>query len=95
MNALAVLLANVVNRADVGMVQRRGRLRLSLKTRECLRVPGNLLRQKLQRHEAVKPSVLRLVDHTHATAAKLFDECGNARSSGRLETRNLAFSRSS
>ncbi len=34
---LAVLLANVVNRADVGMVQRRSRLRLALKASERLR----------------------------------------------------------
>ena len=39
-------LPNVVNRADVGMVQRRRRLRLSLETRQRLRILRYIVRQE-------------------------------------------------
>ena len=39
-----------------------------------LRVPGDLFGQKLQGDEAVQPSVLGLVDHTHAATAELLDD---------------------
>jgi hypothetical protein len=45
------------------------RLAFPLKTRECLRVAGNLLRQELQRYEAVKTCFLGLINDTHASAA--------------------------
>ena len=40
---LPVLLANVVNGADVGVSQREAGLRFALEPGECLRVAGNLL----------------------------------------------------
>jgi hypothetical protein len=40
---LPVLLANVVNRADVWVIQYGRGLGLTLKAGECLRVTGNLL----------------------------------------------------
>ena len=70
---LAVLLANVVNGADVGMVQRGSRLRLALEAAERLRILGHFIGQKLERDEAVQPRVLGLIDHTHAAAAQLVD----------------------
>ena len=71
---LAVLLANIVNRADVGMVQGGGGLRFTLESRQGLRIPGDILRQKFQRHEALQPRVFGLVNDTHASAAELFDD---------------------
>ena len=68
---LAVFLANVVNGADVGMVQGRSRLRLALKTAQRLRIAGDFIRQELERNKAVQPGVFRLVHHPHA-AAQLF-----------------------
>jgi hypothetical protein len=56
----AVLLTDVVNRANVGMIQSGCGLRLALETGECLRVSGDLLRQELQRNEAMQPRVLGL-----------------------------------
>src|SRR5580658_6185506 len=50
---LAVLLADIVNRAYVGMVQGGGGLRFPLESRQSLRIPGDILRQKFQRHEAL------------------------------------------
>jgi hypothetical protein len=44
---LSAIFADVVNRADVGMIERGGCLSFALKTGECLRITGNLFRQKL------------------------------------------------
>ena len=44
---LSVLLADVVNRADIGMIQCGRGLCFALETGECLRVSGNFLRQEL------------------------------------------------
>jgi hypothetical protein len=49
---LPILLANIVNRADIGMVESRGGLRFAFETGQRLRVSGNLLRQELQRNRA-------------------------------------------
>ena len=73
MNASAVLLANVVNGADVRMIRGRSRLRLALKTAEGLRIACHFVRQELQSDEAVQPCVLSFVDDSHAAAAKFLD----------------------
>src|SRR5882762_2354872 len=71
---LPILLTDVVNRADVWMVQRRGGLRFALETGEGLRVSSDLIGQELQRNEAMQPSILGLVDHTHAATAQLLQD---------------------
>jgi hypothetical protein len=58
-----VLFTDVVDCADVGMVQRRRGLRLSLEPGERLWVSRHFLRQELQRHEAVQAGVLGFVHH--------------------------------
>ena len=63
---LPVLLANVVNRTDIGVIQCGGGMGFALKTGECLRVTGNVLRQELEGDEPMQPRVLSLVNHTHA-----------------------------
>src|SRR5579885_1273487 len=68
----ALLIAYVVNRADIRMIQSRRGLRLTTKTGKRLRVAGNFFGQELQRDEAVQARVLGLVHHSHAAAAKLF-----------------------
>ena len=71
---LPVLLTNIVNRADVGMIQRRCGLRFALETDECLRVSGNLLGQKLQRNKAMQAGVFGLVNNAHPAAAEFFED---------------------
>ena len=39
---------------------------------EGVRIPGDMLWQKLQRHETVEARVLSLVNHAHAPATELF-----------------------
>jgi hypothetical protein len=70
----AVRFADIVNRADVGMILRGGGLRFSLETREGLRVFSDVVRQEFQRYETVEANVLGFIDHAHATAAEAFHD---------------------
>ena len=60
---------DVVDRADVGMLGGRGRLRLAHEALLGGLVVAPLLRQELQRDEAAELGVARLVDHAHRAAA--------------------------
>src|SRR5208282_3803079 len=66
----SVLFPDVVDRANVWMIQCRCGLRFPLKSRQRLPVPRQLFRQKLQRHKTAQPCVFRLVHHPHPSAAK-------------------------
>ena len=72
--AMAFVFADFVDRADVRMVQRRGRARLAEKTLQGLVVARNLARKKLQRDAAAQSGVFGTVDHTHSSAAQLLDD---------------------
>src|ERR1700730_14602553 len=63
-----------VNRANVGMFESRRGLGFALKTGQRLRVFGYFVGQEFQSYEAVELDVLGLVDDTHTSAAKLFDD---------------------
>ena len=80
---LAVLLADIVNGADVGVVQCGGGLRFTPEASQGLGIVGHLVRQKLQGDKAEQARVLGLVDHAHPTAAELPDNRGSARWFGR------------
>jgi hypothetical protein len=69
---LFVLTADVVNGADVGMIQARGGLGLPPKSLQ--RTPGLscVARQELERNQSMQPCVLGLVDDTHSTTPDLF-----------------------
>src|SRR5580692_12976594 len=56
------------------MIQRRGGLRLSLKTREGLRVFRDVVRQEFQRDEAMEADVLGFVDDAHSSAAETVED---------------------
>ncbi len=71
--SLAIFLANVVNSADIGMIQRGSGLGLALKTSQGLRVTGDLVRQEFQGHKTVQPGVFGLVNDAHAAATELLD----------------------
>ena len=74
MKALAFLLADVVNSADVGMIQSGRGLRFALEAAKRLRVAGHFVGQELQGDEAMEASVFGLVDDAHPAAAELFDD---------------------
>src|ERR1700693_5151243 len=71
--SLAVLFANVVNRADVGMVECRCSLGFPLEAAEGLRIAGHFVGQEFQPHKTMQASVLGLVNHPHPAATELFD----------------------
>ena len=91
---LAIFFADVVNGADVGMVQCGSGLGFALKAGERLRVAGNFIGKELEGDETMKPRVFGFVDDAHAAAAQFLDECGNARWFGRSSGANLTCAKS-
>ena len=71
---LAVLLADIVNRTDVGVIQSGGGLGFALKTAERLGIASDFVGKEFQSDEAVQAGVLSLVNHAHAAATELFDD---------------------
>src|SRR6266446_10651988 len=69
-----VLFADVMDRADVGMIQGRRSLRFALETGESMRISAYVLRKKLERDETVETSILGFVDDYHPAATELFDD---------------------
>ncbi len=69
-----VLLADVIDRADVRVVQRRGGPGLALKAAQGRGITGSSSETNFSDHRAVKPRVYGLVDHAHAAAAELLDD---------------------
>jgi len=67
----ARILSDVVNRADVGMVERGGGPSLALEALHGLGIPGSLVGQKLDRDTAAEAGVFAAVDDSHAPAAQL------------------------
>ena len=68
---LALVLVDVVDRADVGVLERGGRACLTLQPLERLSVARQLFGQELERHAAAQFQILGLVDDAHAAAAQL------------------------
>src|ERR1700758_3112240 len=66
------VLADLVDRADIRMVQGRCCTSFPTKTFECLRISGYVFRQEFQCYEATEFDVLGLVDHPHSAAAQFF-----------------------
>src|SRR5262245_59167971 len=66
----AFVIANVMDRQDVRMVERRGRSRLLLESAQSAKVLGELGGQDLDCNLAVEPSVAGLVDLAHPARAE-------------------------
>src|SRR5271156_2956512 len=70
----AALIVNLVDGANVGMIQRGGGLGFTLETAKRLRIFRYVVRQELQRDKPAEFYVLSLVNHTHAAATEFFDD---------------------
>ena len=70
--AAPVVLADFVNRADVGMIQRRRHPRFARETFDGLRIARVFLRQKLQRDLAAEIQIFGEIDDSHAATAEFF-----------------------
>src|SRR6266699_4838539 len=64
---------DVVNRADVRMIERGGSLRLTFETLQRGDVAGEVFGKKLKRHMTVQSEVFSLIHHTHPAAAQMAD----------------------
>jgi len=62
------MLAEFVDRANVGMVERGGGARLAAEALQRLRIATQFFRQELQRHLPAQLEVLGTIDHAHAAA---------------------------
>src|SRR5271167_2661183 len=71
---LSALIINLVNGADVWMIQSGRSLRFALESGQSLRILGYFIGQEFQGDETMQLHVLGLVDDTHATAAELLDD---------------------
>src|SRR5208283_5159793 len=71
---LTLFLPDFMNSADIGMVQGRSRLSLSLEAGQGLRIFGHIIGQKLEGDKAMQADVLGLVDDAHATTAEFLDD---------------------
>ena len=65
--------SNVVDGADVRVIQRRRSARFAPKSLDRLRVLRNIVGKEFQRHVPAKPRVLGLVNHAHPSAAQFFE----------------------
>ena len=70
----AVVLADVVDGADVGMIQGGGCLGLAAEALQSLMILGEVVGEKFESDEAAEAGVLGFVDDAHSAAAKLLDD---------------------
>jgi len=70
----AVLFANVVDGANIGMVERGSSFGFAPEAFESLAVLRGRFGQKFQSNETIKAGVLGLENHTHAASSKLAED---------------------
>ena len=70
----AILLPDLVNRADVRVIQRRRGACLPLKSLQRIRIARQFFGQKLQGDVAAEARVLSLVDNSHSAATEFLDD---------------------
>src|SRR4029077_4209203 len=66
--------ADVVDSANVGVIEGRGGLCFALEARDDLRVAGYIVGKKFERDQAMKTSVFGFINHAHASATELLDD---------------------
>jgi hypothetical protein len=69
-----VLFTDVIDRADVGMIQCGCGFGFTPKALQSLAVLRKVFRKEFQCNKSVQAGVLGLVDHTHAPAAEFFED---------------------
>ena len=70
---MTVLLPDLMDGADIGMVESRGGLCFPLKAGQGLGVLRDVIGQELQGDKAVQGYIFGLVNDAHPTAAQLFN----------------------
>src|SRR5271156_1466826 len=72
--SLPVFLADIVDGADVRMIQSRSSLGFALKAAESLGIFGDFVGEEFERHKAAQSYVFSFVDDAHASAADFFND---------------------
>lgn len=72
--ALRLVPAEVVDRADVRVIERRGRPGFALEALDCGRVVCQFSGKELERDLPAEPQILGTVDDAHAAATEFFDD---------------------
>src|ERR1700683_873368 len=67
------LFADIVDGANIGMVQSGSGLGFALEPGQRLRVAGKFVGQKLKGNETLQPRVFRFVNHAHPATTELFN----------------------
>src|ERR1019366_2942551 len=68
---MAVLLPDLMDRADIGMVEGGSSAGFAAETFQCLWVLRYIVREKFKGDKSTKRDVLGLIDHSHAAATEL------------------------
>jgi hypothetical protein len=71
---LMILLTNVVDGADAGVVEGGGGVGFAAKTFKGVRIVRHVRREKFQGDEAVEAGVRGFVDFTHSSGAEFLDD---------------------
>jgi hypothetical protein len=74
MKVFAFGLINLLDSADVGLVERGGGAGLALEAINGLRIAGEFRREKFEGYEAAKLGVLCLIDHAHPASPEFIDD---------------------
>src|SRR5262249_21924840 len=70
---LTFVLAEVINRTNVGMIERGGSSCLTLKALQSLGIFGQRFREELQSYTPPQTQILSFINHTHPAATKFAD----------------------
>src|SRR5207302_10482866 len=68
----AVLLPDIVDGADIGVVEAGGAAGLALETGKRIGIADQVVREEFEGDEAVETRILGLVDHAHSAYAQFF-----------------------
>ena len=71
---MSIMLADFVDGADIGMIQRRSGASFATKTLESLRILRRIIGKKFQGNEAAKLRVFRFVNDSHPSATEEFED---------------------
>src|SRR5579863_1701178 len=70
----SVLLAHIIDRANIGMIQARRGLRFSLEPSHDLRNSGHVFGEKLECYETVETGIFSFIDYSHPSSAEFLDD---------------------
>src|SRR5208282_2402341 len=82
---------NIVNCADIRMIERGCSARFAAESLDGLRILGNVVGEEFKSHTAAEARVFGFIDHAHATTAKFFQDAvvrdGAAKNRGSIRHR--------